>query len=994
MNILNIQAGQNFANTFCDYILQKYADDMLGLTNLTLWVPSSRIASTIKDTFYELNGSMILPQIKPFNLGDEAEEEVLFNSKSSKQEAISLIEKRLVLTRQVHAKDQGKSIAHAMRGADELLKLHNRMLTWGVTIEDINELIPDELASHWQQNLMFLDIVFQFYPQWLALQEKHDPVEVRQNLLYETAKQLQEKNNPVMAVGFTDTTPAGMAMLKAIASHKQGSIVLTGVDMQMPEDVWQELQEFHPQYSIKNLLKQLNIQRSDIAILGPQDQTLEATCWQQIMSPAFTTKIENLEPENITIIEAGSETEEAETIAMIMRESLEHKGKKCTLVTSENTLAVRVEAFLQKWDISVDNSAGKPLPQTAIGEFFCAILNVVTKRFSPLSLADILHSNYFYAETNDVNTSVTDVAPSGAHVMPAEACTHGKKCAKRSNNYNLNALEKTVLRGIIPPEGLHGLRWKLAKTANNFRITDEDREQSAEFINYIENSWKPLVTSKKQQFEIWLKLHFEVLQNISKMEKWQLHDDGDALIQFLSSWQEQGSVIGEISFSEYAQIVQQLLKQVTVRKKHGTHPRLFICGALEARLKKHDRIIIASVNEGVWPRKYKPDPWLNPAMEQAVGLPNVDISVGLGAQDFCSLACSNEVFMTRALKQGGEETVPSRFLTRLSVYGKMSYEKSKAKGDLWLNWLRQGKRISNLNYSKHVSEVIPPLNYRPQVWSASFTKDMMQCPYKAYISKILNIHKIDGYEELPSPADKGNLFHNCLEAFFVGETAFKQELTPENKQKALEHLLEISNKLFKDELKSSQATYAIWWPRFKFIASDFIQQMILLTSDGRSPSYYEKEGRITLNSGIQLRARADRIDTTTEGAVVIDYKTGMPPGIKDASLGMEPQMAVEATILQEGGYGKLSCAGAEFWQLKGSGSEGLKVTSAIGKVKDSHDIQNWTNSSKEGLEKLTSHFNVGENSYKAIPSGSKFNKNKQCTYCDYEGICRFKEVVE
>jgi ATP-dependent helicase/nuclease subunit B len=955
MNIYNIQAGRNFAHIFCNYILQKYADNLLDITNLTIWVPSSRIATTIKDTFYSINGDMLLPQIKPFNLGEEAEEEILFNSNTKKQEAISLIEKRLILTKQVHAKDQDKSIAHAMKGADELLKLHNRMLTWGVNIEDIHEIVPDELASHWQQNLLFLDIVFQFYPQWLALQNKLDPVELRQNLLYETAIQLNNTNNPVMAVGFTDTTPAGMAMLKAILNHPKGSLILPSVDMQMADEIWQNLPEIHPQYSIKNLLEKLEVTRQDIATLGENTPTKEAICWQQILSPAFSNTQNIPKLENITLLEANNETEESESIALIMRETLEHKNKTCTLVTSENTLAERVEAFLKKWDIVVDNSAGKPLTQTSIGEFFCNILAVISKRFSPLSLATVLHHDDIYI----------------------------------AENYNIKALENTVLRGIIPPQGIAGLRYKLTQSMYNFRVSDEDREQSGEFINLIENTWKPLLTSKKYVFEKWLQIHFEVLQSISKREKWQLRDDGNALIQFLSSWQEHGSVIGEISFNDYAQIVQQLLKQVTVRKKSNTHPRLFICGALEARLKKHDRLILANVNEGTWPRKYTPDPWLNPIMEEEVGLPNVDMAVGLGAQDFCSLACSNEVFVTRAIKKGGEETVPSRFLTRFSVCLQNSYQNAQNKGNIWLKWLRNSKQNLTLNVSKQPVEVAPLLENRPQIWSASFTKDMMQCPYKAYIGKILNMHKIDGYEEVPSAADKGNLFHNCLESFFVGNIAFNQDLTVENQQQALEHLLIISDELFKQTLKSSPATYAIWWPRFKLIAADFIQQLLKLST---KPTYYEKEGRITLKSGVQLRARADRIDNSQEGACIIDYKTGEPPSVKDVRYGTEPQMAVEATILAENGYGKLTCAGAEFWHLKGSGSVGVQTREAIGK-KDL-DIENWIEDSKAGLEKLTKHFNNPQNSYKAIPSGSKFKKEKQCIYCDYEGVCRFKEWIE
>jgi ATP-dependent helicase/nuclease subunit B len=957
MKIFNIQAGQSFAHIFCENILQKYTHNTLDITDLTIWVPSSRIATTIKNTFYEINGETLLPQIKPFNLGEEAEEEILFHTDGSKQETISLIEKKLVLTRQIHAKDIDKPLSYAMKGAEELLKLHSRMLTWGVTVADIQDIIPDDLAEHWQQNLLFLNIVFEFYPQWLALENKVDPVAWRQNLLYETAGSLATQKKPIIAAGFTDTTPAGLAMLKAVLQHENGQLFFPGVDTDMSEEDWQKIPQSHPQHSIKNLLEQLDIKRDDIQTLGDEIPTVEATGWRHIMSHV---PVQNEDPvlENISIVEAESETQEAEVIAHIMRETLEHKNKTCTLVTAESSLAARVESFLQRWNIQVDNSAGKPLTQTSIGQFFCDILGVVSQQFTPLSIASVLHNSNFYTEEG----------------LP------------------LKGFEEAVLRGIKPIKGLHGLRQKLSGIEVGFGISEEDIANAGKWIDTLEQSWQPLNFSTKQSFEKWLKAHFEVLQNISKFELWARRDDGNALNQFLASWQNQGEVVGDIPFNEYAQIVKHLLHQVTVRKKSNTHPRLFICGALEARLKKHDRLIIANANEGTWPRQYKPDPWLNPAIEEAVGLPSAEVEVGLGAQDFCTLACSEEVFITRAIKTGGEETVATRFLTRFFVRNNKAYITALQKGQQWLSILRQTHAQGN--YGRDIAveaEPLPPITERPSKWSASFTKNMMQCPYKAYIEKILKIHKVDEYEEDPSPADKGDLFHHCLEAFFVGDTAFSESVNDKTKVKALNHLVEISDEFFKKKLKSSPTAYAIWWPRFKLVAEEFIQQLVAQNTTGRTPSQYEKFGNITLANGMVLRATADRIDTTAEGAVLVDYKTGKPPSVKDVLSGIEPQMAVEAVILSEGGYGKSDFAGAEFWQLTSSGKRALNITGAFGNKADK--AEQWIADAKTGLENITTHFQKPESSYKILPSGSKYHKEKHCTYCDYDGICRFKERV-
>lgn len=951
MKVLNIQAGQSFAHVFCQHMLQKY--DALALTDVTIWVPSSRIAATLKDTFLELGGDMLLPDIMPFNLGEEAEDELLFDGDAdSKQEAISLIEKHLILSKQVLAKEPQRSVSACMKAAAELLKLHSRMLTWGVDIADIEQLVPDDLADHWQQNLLFLNIVFQFYPQWLTMENKVDPVDMRQRLLYETAKQLSKKQQDVWAVGFTDTTPAGMAMLKAVTIHPQGTLVLPGIDTHMQEETWQQLSQTHPQYSLKNLLEKLEIKRESIETLGVKEPSEEAFVWRNILAPHLVVLPETQLP-NTTLVEAHNETEEAELIAHIMRESLNHEDKNCTLVTSEGALAMRVESYLRKWDISVDNSAGKPLTQTAIGELFVSVLNVISKRFSPLSVTTVLHHSDTFLEDKQA----------------------------------VSVLETAVLRGLKPLEGIAGLK---AKLLQNDRLDDERRTQAESLLSWLEASWKPLLSGGKKPFDMWLKHHFEVLTAISQKEYWQQRDDGEGLLQFLSSWQQQGSVIGEISFNEYAQMVQQFLAQVTVRKRYGTHPRLFICGALEARLKKHDRVIIAGANEGVWPRKYTPDPWLNPAMEEKVGLPSVEMAVGLSSQDFVHLACSEEVFITRAIKQGGEETVPSRFLTRLVVALPSGYTQAVSRGENWLELIRESKKQKLEMLARETAVSHPPKTNRPGEWSASFTKDMMQCPYKAYISKILKLEKMDGYEELPSAADKGNLFHDCLEALFTGETKFSQPINTQTQEQALAHLLHISQQKFEQALKTSPATYAMWWPRFTKIAEDFIQQMAELDAQGRQPVFFEREGRVALNSGITLKARADRIDTTPEGAILVDYKTGQPPSVKDARYGMEPQIAVEAVIMEKGGYGSnLHCADAEFWQLKGSGDEGLIAKSALGKKDD--DTKKWIDDSIEGVEKLTTHFAQDNVDYKAISSGSKFKPEKQCMYCDFAGICRFKE---
>jgi ATP-dependent helicase/nuclease subunit B len=52
-----------------------------------------------------------------------------------------------------------------------------------------------------------------------------------------------------------------------------------------------------------------------------------------------------------------------------------------------------------------------------------------------------------------------------------------------------------------------------------------------------------------------------------------------------------------------------------------------------------------------------------------------------------------------------------------------------------------------------------------------------------------------------------------------------------------------------------------------------------------------------------LRARADRIEQRRDGTfVIVDFKTGQPPGIREVFAGFSPQLTLEAVMLMNGAF--------------------------------------------------------------------------------------------
>ena len=74
----------------------------------------------------------------------------------------------------------------------------------------------------------------------------------------------------------------------------------------------------------------------------------------------------------------------------------------------------------------------------------------------------------------------------------------------------------------------------------------------------------------------------------------------------------------------------------------------------------------------------------------------------------------------------------------------------------------------------------------------------------------------------------------------------------------------------------------------------------------------EVKGALPVGTGFTLTARADRIDVTDDGSVVIyDYKTGKLPVQKHVEDLYAPQLSLEAAIAEAGGFEDLEQGGRQ-----------------------------------------------------------------------------------
>ena len=115
---------------------------------------------------------------------------------------------------------------------------------------------------------------------------------------------------------------------------------------------------------------------------------------------------------------------------------------------------------------------------------------------------------------------------------------------------------------------------------------------------------------------------------------------------------------------------------------------------------------------------------------------------------------------------------------------------------------------------------------------------------------------------------------------------------------------------------------AVWWPRFRAMASGIVAWEAERNVDRRIPEVRAGKTEVG-SSGVTLSGRADRIDILPGGmADILDYKTGSSPSKGQAHTLLAPQLALEGALLRRGAFadiGAVEPANLLFVRLRANG---------------------------------------------------------------------------
>jgi CRISPR/Cas system-associated exonuclease Cas4 (RecB family) len=190
-------------------------------------------------------------------------------------------------------------------------------------------------------------------------------------------------------------------------------------------------------------------------------------------------------------------------------------------------------------------------------------------------------------------------------------------------------------------------------------------------------------------------------------------------------------------------------------------------------------------------------------------------------------------------------------------------------------WQIECDRDNNI-VNEYNGKVGISLDYNKFTFSASQLTQIGQCPFKWFTARILNIKEIIETKLLLENNTKGSLFHRCLELCLT-EINTAADLEKFNVQQLNRAFTEAANSL---EIPDIPA-----WEKQK-------QELLNLLSINLSTSNFlppdntiiEREKDFAIQwYNLKVKGKIDRLDRTSKGIEVIDYKSSSSPpvGIKD-----------------------------------------------------------------------------------------------------------------
>jgi ATP-dependent helicase/nuclease subunit B len=870
--------------------------DPAALAGVTLWVNSAGMRRRVLAAL-AAQGAVLLPRV---HLVTELAEAI---PHPGLPQAEPPLRRRLQLAQMIAAliaRDPGLAPRSALFDlAESLAALMDEMAGEGVAPQALAALDVSDHSAHWARTQAFLGIAAEYLGPALTRDS-----EGRRRILAEALPDIWARTppqGPQIVAGSTGSRGATALLMQAVAALPQGHLVLPGFDFDLPAPVWAALDdaltaEDHPQYRYRLLLDRLALTLGDVA---PWDNTpapnpARNALVSLALRPAPVTdqwitegaQLRDLPRacDGLTLIEAPSPRAEALAIALVLREALA-RGQAAALMTPDRDLARRVAAALDRWGITPDDSAGRPLGLSPPGRLLRQVAGLMGARVASDQVMALLKHPLVHAG-----------AGRGDHLR----LTRELELTLRRKGPAFPGPEMLRAFGASLPEGTAWGGW-LAAVMAVFDVPANDDLETHVHRHIALTEALVAGSAGGDATELWAEAA------------------GQGARALVDAVQAEAGHGGPMSPGDYAALLDQLMSGAQVRDSVAAHADVQIWGSREARENHAPLLVMGGLTDGTWPALPPPDPWLNRQMRVKAGLLLPERRIGLAAHDFQQAIAAPCVVLSRAKRNDEAETTPSRWLNRLlnlvqglpDQGGDTALKAMRARGQHWLDMAARLDVPDMVQDPAPRPAPAPPVARRPAELPVTSIETLIRDPYAIYARYVLRLRALDPLRQAPDARLRGSVLHKIMEAHARG--------APHANPRAA---LETAARQVLAAQVPWPAARALWLQRLMRVADWFIA---FEAKAGGQPVVMEQAGAMTLPAlGFTLTARPDRIDRLSGGGLhLFDYKTGTPP-TPDQQRYYDKQLLLTAAIVAHGGF-----RGLEPPEVAGASYVGLGATPKV-----------------------------------------------------------------
>ncbi|MEM9248288.1 MAG: double-strand break repair protein AddB [Pseudomonadota bacterium] len=780
--------------------------------------------------------------------------------------------------------------------AHSLADLIDELEGEGHGADTLDQIDVDRFARHWQRGRAIVRAAYDY----IAVTDPRLPGgEARRRRIVDALVMRWAETppkGPVIVAGSTGSRGATRQLMRTVAALPGGAIVLPGFDFDMPDTQWRALDgeangEDHPQYRYHILARSLEQEPWRIRPWTTQSRApdparnrlLSLALCPAPVTDRWRTAAPDLPPleqatANIALLAAPSPRLEAAAIALRLRRAVAD-GQRAALITPDRDLSRQVAAMLERWQIEPDDSAGTPLQQTPPGR----LLRLTARMMAgPLPLPDLISLLKHPLAATGADPAGGDGR--GPHLLAT------RELEMHLRHHAVSAPDAERLRAFGATRDGRFAAWA---------------DWVATLLDHAPPAPRPLQEMLAQHLE----LTEHIAGGSTGAAPGTLWDEPAGLAARDAMRALEGAsraLDTPIEPRRYADLLHTHLSRIPVTDPRRPHPDVMIWGTLEARAGGVDLAILAGLNDGTWPDLPPPDPWLNRAMRREAGLLLPERRIGLAAHDFQQAIAASQVLLSRAVRDAEAETVPSRWLNRLTTLltglgpsGAAAFRAMEERGRVLLDQALALETPPQLVPPARRPAPRPPVAVRPRALFVTRITTLIRDPYAIYSQYILNLRKLAPLLPTGDSRERGIALHEVMEAFLTSADTWRDN--PPRARTALDaaarkHLARLS---------ADPAIQTLWHARLMSVADRIITGEMDRLARG-TPVLVEGQGSLRLETpAFTLSAKPDRIDRCHDGTYAIhDYKSGAPPTAKQVRA-FDKQLTLEAAMAERGAFDAL-----------------------------------------------------------------------------------------